>query len=215
MIYLIGSLRNPEIPKLANKIREATGEEVFDDWYAAGPEADDRWRDYEKDRGHSFTDALQGHAAKNVYSFDRRHIDRCRAGVLLLPAGKSGHLELGYIIGRGRPSYILLDNDPERFDVMYQFATGVFSNQEDLITELRREKPQIVCKPFVGQVGGINQSTKSASAPREMWEDIKTCSRCITFSNDTIDRMIYHKNYHIWPGFAGEPDGGSFGGSDF
>ncbi len=47
MIYLIGSLRNPNIPAIANELR-TLGYEVFDDWYAAGPEADDYWKSYEK-----------------------------------------------------------------------------------------------------------------------------------------------------------------------
>lgn len=136
MIYLIGSLRNPEISNIANRLREATGEEIFDDWYAAGPEADDYWRDYERGRGRTFSEALQGLAARNVFAFDRTNLERADAVVLALPAGKSGHLELGWALGRGKKGYILLDNDPERFDVMYQFATGVFDNLEKLIDEL-------------------------------------------------------------------------------
>jgi hypothetical protein len=137
VIYLIGSLRNPKIPAIANELR-AAGHEVFDDWFAAGPEADDYWRDYEKGRGHSYLDALGGHAARNVFDFDRRHLQRASAVVLALPAGKSGHLELGWALGRGTPGYILLEEaDPERFDVMYQFATGVFGSIDDLKDALR------------------------------------------------------------------------------
>lgn len=136
MIYLIGSLRNPEVPNIANRLREA-GLEVFDDWYAAGPEADDKWRDYERGRGRSYLDALGGAAARNVFEFDRRHLLKASAVVLVLPAGKSGHLELGWSLGRGVPGYILLDN-PERWDVMYQFATGVFTNIKALTAELTR-----------------------------------------------------------------------------
>ena len=132
MIYLIGSLRNPQVPALANKLREELSVEVFDDWFAAGPEADDFWRDYEKGRGHTYTQALGGLAAKHVFNFDLKHLNRCSAAVLVLPAGKSGHLELGYCIGQGKPGYILLDS-PDRWDVMYQFATGVFDKEEDLI----------------------------------------------------------------------------------
>lgn len=134
MIYLIGSLRNPEVPKVANKLREA-GFDVFDDWYAAGPEADDKWRDYEKGRGRSYLEALHGAAANNVFQFDRRHIDSSDAVILILPAGKSGHLELGYSLGRGKQGYILLD-DPERWDVMYKFATKVSYNLEEIIGDL-------------------------------------------------------------------------------
>lgn len=135
MIYLIGSLRNPEVPLIANSLR-AEGHEVFDDWFAAGPEADDKWRDYEKSRGHSYLEALHGYAARNVFAFDKCHLQRASRVVLVLPAGKSGHLELGWALGRGIPGYILLDS-PDRWDVMYQFATAVVTSVEELIKELR------------------------------------------------------------------------------
>ena len=134
MVYLIGSLRNPEIPNIANRLREA-GHEVFDDWYAAGPEADDKWRDYERQRGRTYRQALSGAAARNVFAFDRRNLEASSVVVLVLPAGKSGHLELGWALGQGKPGYILLDS-PDRWDVMYQFATGVVESVEELVEEL-------------------------------------------------------------------------------
>ena len=135
-IYLIGSLRNPKVPELAATLR-AHGHEVFDDWYAAGPEADDYWMRYEQARGHNLAQALAGNAGQHVYQYDKKHLDRAGVGVLLLPAGKSGHLELGYLIGQGKPGYILLDGEPERFDVMYNFASGVFTRLDDLLSVLR------------------------------------------------------------------------------
>jgi len=139
IIYLIGSLRNPEIPKIANQLRDA-GHEVFDDWYAAGPEADDKWRDYEQLRGHSYSEALKGYAADHVFQFDKSHLDRCEAALLVLPAGRSGHLELGYAIGAGKQGYILHDN-PERWDVMYCFATKVFMDVESMLYHMGYVKP--------------------------------------------------------------------------
>jgi len=51
-------------------------------------------------------------------------------GVLMLPAGRSGHLELGQIMGDRKPGFILLDEDYDRWDVMYRKAVksggGVF-----------------------------------------------------------------------------------------
>ena len=133
-VYLIGSLRNPEIPKIANKIREL-GFEVFDDWFAAGPEADDKWRDYEKARGHDYKQALEGYAANHVFEFDRKHLEECDVVVLCLPAGRSAHLELGQALGRGKKGFILHDN-PERWDVMYKFATGIFHSFDELVSAL-------------------------------------------------------------------------------
>ncbi len=121
-VYLIGSLRNPEIPKIAKRLREATGYEVFDDWHAAGPNADDHWRDYEQARGHNMAQALKGHTAQHVFAFDRKHLDSSDAVVLAWPAGKSAHLELGYAVGKGKHGFVLIDGEPERFDVMLNFA---------------------------------------------------------------------------------------------
>jgi hypothetical protein len=137
MIYLIGSLRNSEIPKIAKQLRGA-GLNVFDDWYAAGPNADDCWRDYERDRGHSFREALQGAAAQNVFNFDRRNLQASDGVILVCPAGKSGHLELGWALGQGKPGYILLDS-PDRWDVMYQFATLVTDKLEDIVIDICQE----------------------------------------------------------------------------
>lgn len=134
MIYLIGSLRNPEIPNIAKELRWC-GFDVFDDWYSAGPEADDKWRDYELARGRDFITGLKGYAARHVFEFDRTHLQRADAVVLALPAGKSGHLELGWALGQGKPGIILLDS-PDRWDVMYQFATKVVDNIPSLVAAL-------------------------------------------------------------------------------
>lgn len=131
-LYLVGSLRNENVPKVGKALR-SLGIDVFDDWFAAGPEADDYWRDYEKSRGHNFRQALNNHAAKNVFEFDKRNLDRSDMGLLVMPAGKSGHLELGYLIGSGKPGFILMDGEPERFDVMVNFATDIFLNEGEML----------------------------------------------------------------------------------
>ncbi len=136
MGYVIGSLRNENIPAISVKLREELNIEIFDDWFSPGPEADDFWKKYETARGRNYQQALQGWAGKHVFEFDKFHIDRADFGILILPAGKSGHLELGYMIGCGKPGYILLDK-PDRWDVMYQFATGIFFSMEEMIEELK------------------------------------------------------------------------------
>lgn len=130
-LYLIGSLRNPEIPGIAQVLRDA-GHSVFDDWHAAGPDADDCWKAYEQARGRSYADALQGYAAEHVFDFDLRHLHRADAAVLVMPCGRSGHLELGYMLGTGRKGYVILDSG-DRWDVMYRFADGVFASVDELV----------------------------------------------------------------------------------
>jgi nucleoside 2-deoxyribosyltransferase len=136
VIYLIGSLRNEAVPKIANVLREH-GHEVFDQWYGAGPNADDCWQAYCKNKGFNYKEALADHGAQHVYKFDRTFLDSSDTVVLCLPAGKSGHLELGYALGAGKRGFILLDGEPDRYDVMYNFATGVVFSIEELLSALQ------------------------------------------------------------------------------
>lgn len=136
-IYLIGSLRNPEVPKVGDAIREL-GITVFDDWFAGGPIADDSWQEYEKGRGRSYRDALVGPAARNVFQFDHRNLEQSDAAILCLPAGKSGHLELGFMAGQGKFTGVLFPEEPERWDVMYQFANDVWFSKEEMLEALKK-----------------------------------------------------------------------------
>jgi len=130
-IYLIGSLRNPAIREIANTLR-AEGHIVFDDWHASGPQADDIWKDYEKQRGRTYLEALKGSFARNAFNYDKEHLEEADTVILVLPAGKSGHMEFGYAIRSGKRGFILLD-DADRWDMMYLFATGVFDNLQSLM----------------------------------------------------------------------------------
>lgn len=137
-IYLIGSLRQPDKVQAVAKVFRQDGWDVFDDWLAAGPEADDYWQKYSNNKGQNVREALKDHAAQHVFHYDKKHLDRCSFALLVLPAGKSGHLELGYFLGRGKPGFILLDGEPERFDVMYNFADAVFTSLDEAASSIRR-----------------------------------------------------------------------------
>jgi hypothetical protein len=135
IIYLIGSLKNPLVPEIGNHLRKF-GHEVFDQWYGAGPDADDYWQMYCKNKGMNFKQALADHGAQHVFNFDKHFLDASSAVVLVLPAGKSGHLELGYALGRGKKGYILLNGEPDRYDCMYNFASAICLNVEELLDVL-------------------------------------------------------------------------------
>ena len=142
IIYVIGSLRNPKIPDIANVLRQ-DGHDVFDDWWSGSEDADEWWQKHEQIRGRSYAQALVGHHARHVFEFDKAHLDRADVGVLILPAGKSAHLELGYLVGRGKPAYVLFDGEPERFDVMYLFATKACFSLDELLVELNPDGPKL------------------------------------------------------------------------
>lgn len=124
------------VPLLGHDLRRL-GFDVFDDWYAAGEKADDSWCEYEQARGHTFSEALRGHTAQHIFKFDLQHLSSSDIGVLLMPAGKSGHIEAGFLAGNNKPVYVLLPEEPERFDVMYAFFTEVFNEKRELLSALK------------------------------------------------------------------------------
>lgn len=138
-IYLIGSLRNPNIVQVGNRLR-AAGYDVFDQWWAPGRETDSFWQEYTKARGQTYREAIQDHYAKHVYDFDKCHLDAADAAVLVLPAGKSAHLEAGYVCGRSKPMIVMFDGEPERYDIMYQFASAFVFSEDELLEEFKKFK---------------------------------------------------------------------------
>jgi hypothetical protein len=138
MIYLIGSLKTVRAREVARELREH-GFEVFDDWQATHAETDKAWEIYEREyRGRNFREALEGKAACNNYDFDYHHLLMCDAAVLAVPCGRSAHLELGWILGKDKPGYILLDGEPREFDLMYKLATAICYDVEELVVVLRK-----------------------------------------------------------------------------
>lgn len=132
-VYLIGALKNPRIPIIGNNVRHE-GYDVMDEWFTPGEFADQNWQAYEKLRGRSYTEALKGRAATNIFLFDASYLDHADIAVLVMPAGKSGMLELGYAKGLGKHTCIFLDGQEiERYDIMPNFADKVLSTEAELI----------------------------------------------------------------------------------
>lgn len=134
-IYLIGSLKNRAIIDIAQTLR-AKGFDAFDEWISPGPEADEYWQSYESQRDRGYKEALASHHAQHIFEFDKKHLEEADAVVMVLPCGKSGHLEFGWAVGQGKPAYILFDGEPERYDLMYAFATDIFFSPEELLGAL-------------------------------------------------------------------------------
>lgn len=149
VIYVIGSLKNTNVEVVANRLRKDMGPdvEIFDSWKSCGPDADDYWRDYEKAKGLTYKEALNSWAARHIFEFDDFHLQRATDVVAIMPFGKSGHLELGVSLGRGKRGYILFNETPERYDVMLGFCTDIFFSYEDILVELKN--PAIEVKNLI------------------------------------------------------------------
>jgi hypothetical protein len=142
-VYIIGSMRNPLVPETANALR-GEGHEVYDDWHASGPESDDYWMAYERAKGHDYLTALDGWAARHIFENDLQHLTEAEAVVLVHPAGRSAHLELGWAIGQGKLPFILMPEEPDRWDVMARFALDAGGDIVYTVQDLLEAMPEEV-----------------------------------------------------------------------
>ena len=136
IVYIIGSLANPNVLPIAKRVMD-TGHEVYCEWHCPGPDADKFWQEHCKFFKLTYQQALDGWHAKQVFEIDLFHLDRCDTAILVLPAGKSGHLELGYIRGSKKPGYILLDKEPDRYDLMYRFGNIVTTELDEILDDIK------------------------------------------------------------------------------
>ena len=159
MIYIFGSLANPRIPEITNLLR-SHGHDVFSEWFAAGEGADEKWKNYFKALGMGYKEALATDFVNTAFNFDLEHMKKAEVGVLVMPAGRSGHLEIGWMLGQGKRGYILFpDGEPERPDLMSKLATNVFFSVEELINELNASADQL--REVGAQDSGLHPSFPS------------------------------------------------------
>jgi hypothetical protein len=120
-IYLVGSLREGRVREVARVLRKA-GHKVFDDWHACHPDADEAWREYEQSRGRTYAQALDGKFLRHCFEFDYEHLKKAEVVILVAKPGKIGGfsaaVELTWAKCQGKDTCILLDGEPERWEMM-------------------------------------------------------------------------------------------------
>ena len=132
-IYVASSWRNEHQPHIVRRLRRM-GHEVYDFREPhIGPgtgghgfhwsEIDKHWQDWTPD---DYIKCLDHPKVEAGFETDRQALDWCDACVLVMPCGRSAHLELGYAIGRDKYSIIFLPYD-EAFEpeLMYRFADQI------------------------------------------------------------------------------------------
>lgn len=176
MVYIIGSLSNPRVEEVADRLREE-GFDAFDQWRAA---KGDFWADYALRRKLPMKEALKLDFVETAFQFDMKYLKACTAAVLVMPAGRSGGLELGWVLGQGKKGYILYDGEPERPDLMAKLATEVFFNIEDLIKELKDKptKPTIRFNRKTNEWEKISDDSPADKLREERPAALRVCSYC-------------------------------------
>ena len=99
------------------------------------------WRelvDKEEDlMAHDAISFLCDSRTRRAFDEDKKWIDWSDVVVLVLPAGRSAHLEAGYAKGQGKLLFILGGFSKGEFDVMYGFANGLFRFEDNGLWQLR------------------------------------------------------------------------------
>lgn len=130
-IYVASSFRNARQSEVVRRLRE-DGHKVYDFREATGF----HWRDidpnWESWTPAQMRDALEHELAKAAFNSDQDALDWCDAVVYVLPCGKSASLELGYAVGAGKLTAVLLDDsgDPE---TMFKLAHVICLTVEDVV----------------------------------------------------------------------------------
>lgn len=143
-VYVASSWRNVIQGTVVRYLQEA-GFEVYD--FRHPTEDDNGFQWEEIDHGwmewstEEFVEALKHPAAKRGFKHDMNALMECDACVLLLPCGKSAHLEAGYAVGAGKKLCILNPScfDPPEPELMYKMADLVTDDLNKIIRLIEKE----------------------------------------------------------------------------
>ena len=141
-LYVASSWRNPFQLSVVASLRTA-GHEVYDFRNPCPGDTGFAWSDIEPDwlkwDAARFRTALDHSIAKKGFAKDWNAMQWADAGVMVLPTGRSAHLEAGYFVGAGKLLFILLlgTNEPE---LMYKMADGICLTVDELIMTIARHQ---------------------------------------------------------------------------
>ena len=138
-IYVASSWRNTEQPHIVKQLREV-GHAVYDfrNPFSGVPgfawsEIDPNWQAWSARR---YRDLLTTHpiAARSFVS-DLRGMQWADACLLVLPSGRSAHLEAGWFCGQGKRT-IILTRDGEEPELMALLATDICVDMDEVLRVL-------------------------------------------------------------------------------
>lgn len=144
-IYLASSWRNKEQPKILEMLR-AMGHQVYDFKNPAPGNIGFSWKQCEMEWGEPINmHDMQNYVhhittnpiAQAGFKLDRDALHWCDTCMLLLPCGRSAHLEAGYAMGQGKQTFVLLDKEGFEPELMYLLGDCICGTPEDLCVALR------------------------------------------------------------------------------
>jgi hypothetical protein len=145
-IYVASSWRCARQPAVVESLR-AVGHDVYD--FKNPPNGSGfGWRALFKDGlvgesdlkdGRAFRDKVLTHPrAQAGFDSDMGALRECDACVLVLPCGRSAHLELGWAVGAGKRTIVLLDDPMSEPELMYLMVDRIAIYLYDVLETLDR-----------------------------------------------------------------------------
>lgn len=140
-IYVASSWRNPYQPNVVDRLRMA-GHECYD--FRNPPHGDSgfSWRQIDPEWEHWSPEKyrellLTNPIASHGFISDLRGMQWADTCVLVLPCGRSAHLEAGWFCGAGKRCIILLaDGEPELMNLL---ATDICLSIDEVIAALKTQ----------------------------------------------------------------------------
>lgn len=137
-IYAASSWRNPHYPAIVKALR-AERHDVYD--FRNPPKRTGfAWEECGVGEVRTIPEYLQAIGttrAREGFWSDKNALDWCDTCVLILPCGRSAHLEAGYAKGRGKEVFVLLHEDKFEPELMYLLCDGIYHEIDPLLAELR------------------------------------------------------------------------------
>ncbi len=139
-IYIASSWRNKNQPSVVEQCR-AAGHEVYDFRHPSEGDSGFSWSDIDPNWLNwgvgAFKNALMDPRAMDEFGKDMAALEDADAVILVLPCGRSAHLEAGWAAGAGKELRIFAPELPEP-ELMYRMAQGIHTNLGVLLDSLRR-----------------------------------------------------------------------------
>lgn len=134
-VYVASSWRNPYQEDVVRTLR-AFGHQVYDFKNPPGGFRGFAWSELDPDwllwTAEKYRHLLLTHPiAARGYLSDLRGMEWCDACLLVLPAGRSAHLELGWCKGRGKRG-IILTRDGEEPELMAMMADHICVSMDEV-----------------------------------------------------------------------------------
>ncbi len=143
-VYVASSWRNNAQPSVVTALRQA-GFDVYDFKNPAPGDDGFHWSEIDPDwkawDSRVFAEKLDHPIAQAGFRKDIDALDECDICVLVMPCGRSAHLEMGYALGAGKLGIIILeDGEPE---LMYLMADIFAHSVEEAVQycQTYRETP--------------------------------------------------------------------------